>query len=321
MAWPDEVAIIGAGYMGRGIAEVLALAGARCALADLSAEQAAVGVERLLAESARHEADGLTRAGSTAEIRSRVRSATSLEEAVKRADYVVEAVYEDRGVKADVLRRIEGSAGREVVISSNTSAISIQTLSQGFENPTRFLGTHWFNPPQFVPGVELIPCPQTGPDVINAVEALLTRAGKVPARVADSPGFVANRLQYALFQEAIAVVEEGIATAEDVDRIVRTTFGFRLPIFGPFAIADMAGLDVYRGAYQVLEDSFGDRFAVPQSLKELVSRGVYGAKTGSGFVIKSPAQAAAMASLRDRAYVALGHLVDGLERDEDATDR
>lgn len=320
MAWPDEVAIIGAGYMGRGIAEVIALGGARCALADLSAEQAAAGLERLLSESARHEHDGLTPAGSTDELRSRVRSANSLEEAVDAADFVVEAVYEDRDIKADVLKRIEGSVGRDAVISSNTSAISIRALSEGLEHPVRFLGAHWFNPPQFVPGVELIPCPQTAPDVIDKVEALLIRAGKVPARVADSPGFVGNRLQYALFQEAMAVVEEGIATAENVDRVVRTTFGFRLPLFGPFAIADMAGLDVYRGTYRTLAESFPDRFVVPKSLEELISQGVYGAKTGSGFVIKSPVQAAAMASRRDRAYVALGRLVDESERDEAAKD-
>ncbi len=316
MAWPEEIAIVGAGYMGRGIAEVFALHGAHCVLADLTAERAASAAELLLGEAARHEHDGLTPDGSSAELRSRIRSAHSIEDAVGGADYVVEAVFENRATKTDVLRRIEGSLSRDAVISSNTSAISIRTLSEGLDNPARFLGAHWFNPPQFVPGVELIPCPQTAAGVLDAVEALLTRAGKTPARVADSPGFVGNRLQYALFQEAAAVVEEGIASAESVDQIVRSTFGFRLPIFGPFAIADMAGLDVYGGAYQVLVEGFPDRFAVPAALRELVESGSYGAKTGSGFVIRSEAQAAAMAARRDRAYVALGRVVDEFERDE-----
>ena len=316
MAWPEDIAIIGAGYMGRGIAQVLALAGGRCVLADISAARAAEALELLLAEAVRHERDGLVPAGSTERLRSQVRCAASVEEATSGAEYVVEAVFEDRDVKQEMLRRIERSVGPEVVISTNTSAISIRDLSASLDNPARFLGAHWFNPAQFVPGVELIPCPQTAAHVLDAVEALLIRAGKRPARVADSPGFVANRLQYALFQEAAAIVEEGVATAEAVDRIVRTSFGFRLPIFGPFAIADMAGLDVYRGTYQALEESFPDRFSVPRALEVLVSQGSYGAKTGSGFVIRSPAQAAAMASRRDRAYVALGRTVDELGHDE-----
>jgi len=120
-------------------------------------------------------------------------------------------------------------------------------------------------------------------------------------------------LQYALFQEAAAIVAEGIATAETVDQVVRTSFGFRLPFFGPFAIADMAGLDIYRNAYRQFEESFGDRFVAPAVLDELVSLGRFGAKTGSGFVVKDRAQAAAMAERRDRAYVQIGRLVDELE--------
>jgi 3-hydroxybutyryl-CoA dehydrogenase len=162
--------------------------------------------------------------------------------------------------------------------------------------------------------VELIAGPETASEAVDAIENLLIRAGKKPARTADRPGFVANRLQYALFQEAAAVVEEGIATAEAVDQIVRTSFGFRLPFFGPFAIADMAGLDVYRGCYRVFEDSLGERFVAPALLEELVSLGRLGAKTGSGFVITDAVQAAAMAERRDRAYVELGRLIDELER-------
>jgi 3-hydroxybutyryl-CoA dehydrogenase len=200
-----------------------------------------------------------------------------------------------------------------VVISTNTSVISVKSLSRGLSHSTRFLGAHWFNPPQFVPAVELIPSPDTTTEVMDAVESLLRKAGKRPSRVADSPGFVANRLQYALLQEAAAVVEEGIATPEAVDEIVQGSFGFRLPFFGPFAIADMAGLDVYSGAYRVLQESFGDRFIPPRALDELVSLGRLGAKTGSGFVIRDAAQAAAMAMRRDRAYVALARLIEEAE--------
>jgi 3-hydroxybutyryl-CoA dehydrogenase len=132
---------------------------------------------------------------------------------------------------------------------------------------------------------------------------------------------LANRLQLALFVECLRCVEEGLATPDEIDAVVSSTFGFRLPVFGPFAIADMAGLDVYRGAYRVLEAGFEGRFVAPAALEKLVANGSYGAKTGSGFVIKSSAQAAAMAARRDRAYVALGRVLDGFEHDKDASDR
>lgn len=318
MSWPDHVAIIGAGYMGRGIAEVLALANVRCSLADLSADRSDDAVRALLTEAERHERDGLINPGSVAGLSDRVRAAHSVEEATSDSHYVIEAVYEDSELKANLLTQIDSITDADVVISTNTSAISIQSLSQHLADPTRFLGVHWFNPPQFVPGIEVIPCPMTAPEVTQKVKSLLLQLGKVPVEVTDSPGFVANRLQYALFQEAAAVVEEGIATAEDVDLIVRTTFGFRLPVFGPFAIADIAGLDVYKNAYQVLHENFPERFNVPRVLEELVEQGNYGAKTGSGFVIKSTPQAQALAAQRDRGYVALARSLEGSARGTNA---
>lgn len=316
--WPSRVAIVGAGYMGRGIGQVLALAGCECVLADVSPEAGVAGLNAMMLDAGRHERDGLVPPGSTAQLQQLVNSAGSIEEAVAEADYVVEAVYEDTAVKSDVLRRIEDAASPNAIISTNTSTISMASLSQNLEYRRRFLGAHWFNPPQFVPAVEVIAGPETAPESLETVEGLLIRAGKKPARTADRAGFVANRLQYALFQEAAAVVEEGIATPEAVDLIVRTSFGFRLPFFGPFAIADMAGLDVYRACYRVFEESFGDRFAPPALLERLVSLGHLGSKTGSGFVVADPVQAAAMAERRDRAYVELGRLLDRLEHPESA---
>jgi 3-hydroxybutyryl-CoA dehydrogenase len=316
MAWPDRIAVVGAGYMGRGIAQVFAQAGIPCVLADVSAERAQAAVELLVADAVRHESDGLLPAGLAAEARSHLRAADSVADAVNDAGYVVESVFEDRDVKVAALAEIEAAAGPATVIATNTSAIAIQDLSAGIRDTRRFLGAHWFNPPQFVPGVEVIPSLNTSDDVLAAVEELLTRVGKRTARVADTPGFVGNRLQYALFQEACAIVQEGIASAETVDQVVRSTFGFRLPIYGPFAIADMAGLDVYRASYATFGSKFGDRFAMPRILSDLVGRGEYGGKTGSGFVIRSKAQAAAMAARRDRAYVALGKVIDEFEREQ-----
>ncbi len=310
MGWPGRVAVVGAGYMGQGIAEVLALAGFDCALADQSAELAQAALGHLLAEADAHEASGLIPSGGSSVVGSRVRAAASIEDAVVGADLVVEAVFELREVKEAVLRRISDAASPLAAIATNTSSISISSLSACVTHPERFLGAHWFNPPQFVPGVEVISCGATSGRVLEQVEDLLRRVGKQPARAGDQPGFVANRLQYALFQEAAAVVEEGIATPEAVDEIVRSTFGFRLPFFGPFAIADMAGLDIYRGTYAILEDAYEGRFVAPRLLLDLIAGGALGAKNGRGFVIGNADQAAAMAASRNRAYVAMSRLVD-----------
>jgi 3-hydroxybutyryl-CoA dehydrogenase len=134
-----------------------------------------------------------------------------------------------------------------------------------------------------VPGVEVIPGPRTRPKVVEQVLDVLRRLGKVPALVRSSPGFLANRLQLALFVECLRCVEEGLATPEDVDAVVSSTFGFRLPVFGPFAVADMAGLDVYASILDLLQERFGDRFSAAPTLRNLVAEGAYGVKTGRGF--------------------------------------
>ena len=141
---------------------------------------------------------------------------------------------------------------------------------------------HWFNPPEWTPGIEIIPAPSTTRDTVDRAIAFLRAVGKRPAEVADRAGFVANRLQSALLREAIACVEEGLASPDDLDEVVRSTFGFRLPFFGPFAIADMAGLDVYKSVFETLERDVGPEFAPPAALREHVEAGRFGTKSGRG---------------------------------------
>ena len=210
-----------------------------------------------------------------------------------------------------MLRSIESAARPEAVIGSNTSTLPIGDLAANLVHPERFLGIHFSNPAPFIPGVELIAHSGTDEDVIEAVEAFVPVTGKLTARVRDKAGFVLNRLQYVLLKEAINLVEEGVATPEDVDTIVRTTFGYRLPFFGPFAIADMAGLDVYRDGFRTLQQHYGERLAAPKMLIELVSAGHYGVKQGGGFVTASGDQAPLVA-YRNTAYARLGQLLKEL---------
>ena len=295
------IAVVGSGYMGGGIAQIFALAGHSVRIADVDAATAQSNYERILTESREFVDGGLLEPGATETIQTHLSAASTIEEAVEGADFVEEAVPEIIEIKHEILGRIS-TANPEATIGSNTSTISIEALAGGVSGPERFLGVHFSNPAPFIPGVEVIPHPGTDQARIPEVEDLLLGIDKIPARVKDSTGFVLNRLQYALFHEATQLVEEGVATTEDIDAIVRTTFGFRLPFFGPFAIADMAGLDVYDFCYRSLQTRFPERFATPGSLTSLTEAGKLGTKTGGGYRDIDPDRIADLVAYRNRAY-------------------
>lgn len=306
------IAVVGSGYMGGGIAQVLALSGATVRIADISEEIATKNYERLIEEARQFVADGLFPADAVERIQANLSPSPSIEEAVADADFIEEAVPEKIEIKHATLRRISEAARADAIIGSNTSTILIGSLAEAVVNPERFLGVHFSNPAPFIPGVELIPHETTDPAVISVVEEIVAATGKETARVKDSTGFVLNRLQYALFSEATQLVEEGVATPEDIDTIVRTTFGFRLPVFGPFAIADMAGLDVYAFCYESMQTRWPERFATPNSLKELVDAGKFGTKTGAGYLDVPADRTAELVAYRNKAYVAIKKLMDEL---------
>jgi 3-hydroxybutyryl-CoA dehydrogenase len=312
-SWPRSAAVIGVGTMGGGFAQLLALAGIATRVADSSPELAAAGRERAVEGAGRFESDGLMRAGAADTIAEQLTAATSIEDAVADADFVIEAIREDPATKRDAFAVIERAAPDGAVITTNTSAIPIRDLAGAFRDGTRFLGTHWFNPPQWVPCVEVIPGPDTSDAVVDRVHGLMRRLGKQPTTVGDAGGFVANRIQFAMFKEAVSVVADGVATPEQVDEVVRASFGFRLPFFGPFKIADMAGLDVYDGAYRALEQDLGERFAVPGPVAEMVAGGRLGTKAGAGFFDTPPDELPRLTAGRDRSYAALSKLLEELD--------
>jgi len=306
------IAIVGSGYMGGGIAQVLALAGATVRIADISEEIARTNFDRLVEEATQFVADGLFPPDAVERIRANVVPSASIEDAVADVGFIEEAVPEKIEIKHDTLRRISAAASPEAVVGSNTSTILISSLAEAVTNPERFLGVHFSNPAPFIPGVELIPHSGTSDHAIELVEEIVAATGKETARVSDATGFVLNRLQYALFHEATQIAEEGIATPDDIDTIVRTTFGFRLPVFGPFAIADMAGLDVYAFCYASLQTRWPERFATPDSLKALVDAGKFGTKSGAGYLDVPADRTAELVAYRNKAYVAIKKLMDEL---------
>ncbi|MGV9799360.1 3-hydroxyacyl-CoA dehydrogenase family protein [Mycobacterium sp. NPDC003449] len=307
-----DIAVIGSGYMGGGIAQVFGLAGARVAIADVNAETAEANYHRLIGESKDFVDQGLFPQDATATLEANLRPVATIADAVADAHFIEEAVPEVLSIKHDTLREISAAAAPDAIIGSNTSTISIADMADAVANPGRFLGVHFSNPSPFIPGVEIIPHAGTDEDVVARTRQLIHDIGKSTAQVKDVTGFVLNRLQYALFHEATQLVEEGTATADDIDTLVRTTFGFRLPFFGPFAIADMAGLDVYDFCYKSLQTGFPERFATPRVLTELVAAGKLGTKTGAGFLDVPAERTPELIAYRNKAYVLMQKLLDEL---------
>jgi 3-hydroxybutyryl-CoA dehydrogenase len=304
-----KAAVVGSGYMGGGIAQVLALSGKSVVLADASAELAFTNRDRIVREAEDYAGRGIFPPDAGERVADRVTAAPSIEDAVAEVEFVEEAVPEVLSIKHETLRRISAHCPPDAIIGSNTSTIAIGSMAEAVSGPERFLGVHFSNPAPFIPGVEVIPHATTSPDAVDAVVNLLGEAGKVGVPIKDVTGFVLNRLQYALFGEAARLVEEGVATPEAVDLIARTTFGFRLPFFGPFAIADIAGLDVYEFCYRSLHEAYPERFTAPAVLTEHVERGEKGVKSGRGFLATPPERAPELAAYRDEAYSRMAAIV------------
>ena len=318
--WPREAAIIGAGTMGLGVAECFCAAGIKVRLTDATPELTREARGRLVERVRGHAEAGLISAGA-ADRAAEVETADDVRAAVLDADLAFEAVPENLGLKREILADCSDAAPARSVIVSNTSSLPMGELAKSVEEPGRFLGTHWFNPPEWTPGVEVIPAAATDPEVLEKVIAFLRTIGKRPAIVGDGPGFVANRIQTALFLEALRCVEEGLASPQEVDEVVRSCFGFRLPFFGPFQVADMAGLDVYVSVLETLREGLGERFATPGVLRELVEQGRTGTKSGAGFLEYSDEERKRLLLERDHRYAALGELLERLPPVEAGRDR
>ncbi len=263
--------VIGAGTMGRGIAHLLALHGFPVVLADRESAILEKALERLLERT-------------EPELRTEVAKRIDLSVALERledCDLVIEAVYEDEAVKKEVYAALGGICRADAVIASNTSAIPISRLALSVPNPGRFIGMHFMNPPVKMELVEVVRGEKTAESTISSITALAKRLGKISVVVRDTPGFVANRLLFAQFGEALRLLEGGAASREDIDTVMK--LGFNHPL-GPFELADFIGLDVCRQIMEFLRESLNDeRYRPGEILEKLVAEGKLGRKTGEGF--------------------------------------
>ena len=300
-----RIAVIGAGLMGHGIAQVFALSGHDVSIHDSVAANLDSVKPRILAN--------LRGLGDDVAAVDRVQPTGDLAAAVHEADYVVEAVLEDLALKQRLFLEVERNVRPHTILASNTSVIPITKIMEGLRDRSRALGTHWWNPPYLVPLVEEVGTQWTSQQAIDWTIDLHKAAGKMPVHVKkDVPGFVGNRLQHALWREAVALVERGICDAQTVDTVVKASFGRRLAVLGPLENADLVGTDLTLAIHKTVLPDIDSRPHPSPYLEALVGAGKLGFKSGEGFRAWS---AEAQAALRANV---LHHLKDARAADMDA---
>ena len=297
----ESAAVIGTGMMGPGIAVTLALGGLRVAIVSRTRDGAAAGLEKASAQVRLLEENALLTSDRVEQLRDTLRATANFDEAVSGADLVVESGPENMEFKQDLFARMESLVRPSSVLASNTSSLSITAIASKCHYPERVLTTHFWNPPHLMPLVEIVKGENTSDEVARAVRDLLAACGKVPVMVRkDRPGQLGNRLQMALWREAVNIVQEGIADAADVDLAAKLGFGIRLPVYGIFEHADAVGLDMVHGIMDYTARDLYNEPQAPPLMKELVARRDLGVKTGRGFYDWSKKDIEAVLKLRDR---------------------
>ncbi len=280
----SHIAVIGAGLMGHGIAQEFATAGYTVHLHDITDEKLATAraqIEKnlhLLAEN------GIITAEKIAPTLQRIQTTTDLAAVTENADFVVEAVTENLPLKQQIFAELDAMCQPHTILASNTTALMPSQIGAQAKRQDKILNTHYFNPPYLIPLVELIRSPKTSDETVSVTAALLSRVGKTPAILErESLGFVGPRLQAALIREAIFIVEQGIASAETVDIVVRNSFGRRLSVAGPFEVFELAGWDLVLAAFEELYRELNGSPEINPLLREMVEAGKLGVKSQEGF--------------------------------------
>jgi len=284
MSNSKHIAIIGAGLMGHGIAQIFASQGYQVSLLDVNDEFVAKAIENIRANLTLLVQNGVGRPEDIEPTIKRIRVTRDLKEAALAAQFVIEAVSEELDLKQRLFQEIDEICSSDTILATNTSVISITEIAEKAQKRHRIVGTHFWNPPYLIPLVEVVKGQDTSNEVMDATVDLLRRVGKHPVRVLrDVPGFVGNRLQHALWREAISIVERGIADAATVDECVKLGFGLRLPVLGPLENADMVGLDLTMAIHNYILKHLESSTEPAPLLREKVKKRELGFKTGQGF--------------------------------------
>ena len=279
-----NIAVIGAGLMGHGISQIFAVKGYPVTLMDLNRDLLSSALKNIRSNLTVMADNNLGAHSEIDSVISGIKTTTDMKDAVANTDFVVEAVSENLDLKQKVFKELDDLCPRDTILATNTSVISITEIASKSEFRDRIVGTHFWNPPYLIPLVEVVHGEDTSDETMDKAFSLLQSVGKHPVRVnRDVPGFVANRLQHALWREAISIVEKGIADAETVDECIRFGFGLRLPILGPMENTDMVGTDLVLAIHDYILKDLESSPEPSPLLRKMVEDGNLGFKSGRGF--------------------------------------
>ncbi len=292
--------------MGHGIAQVFALAGCEVRCYDDVAVARDSTIDRVNSNLHQAQQAGLV---SEDEIKSCIANITvcdSEADSLSGAQFVTEAVREDLDVKQQLFARIESSVSESCILASNTSTFPMTDISRNMKHPERALNTHWFNPPHIVPLVEIVPGEKTAEQTTQTAIQLHERIGKLAVRLnKELPGFLVNRVQIAMLREIFDLLQQGVASAEDIDRALQSSIGLRLAAIGPLQVCDFAGVDIYSTVYGHLVQQIRSDREVPAVIKQLVAEGRLGTKSGQGIYDYTPEKIEAIRNQRDSNFLQL----------------
>jgi len=275
-----------------GVAQVFATKGYNVCIYARRAEALPIAVEKIRANLQTMAKKGLGSESEIDNIVGKVKTTTDLGEAVTPAHMVIECVAEDPVVKQNIFQQLDQLCSPDAILATNTSVISVSEIASKSKKKGRIVGTHFWNPPFLIPLVEVVKGKQTSNQTMDTTYQVLQSAGKHPVKcLKDVPGFIANRLQHALWREAVSIVENGIADAATVDEAIKNGFAVRLPILGPMENADMVGLDLTLSIHDYILKYLEDSHHPSRLLEEKVNRDELGFKTGQGFFSWTPEEA------------------------------
>jgi 3-hydroxyacyl-CoA dehydrogenase len=302
----NRATILGTGTMGPGMGAVLARAGMQVTLFDVSPDalERAKGMVGIV-EGVLDRLEVPVRQGGS------IAYSSDQAEALDGVEVVAEAIPEQVELKRKVFSEIEDQISPETIIASNTSGIPVTTLAEGLQHPERVIGWHWSNPPHLIPMNEVIPGEQTDPVVTGKIEELTRRIGYHPVTLKkEAPGFVENRVLYAIMRECLALVDEGVIDVEGLDLCVKWGIGYKLAVVPPIQLLDMAGLDIYTSVASYLNQSLSNMTDVSSTATDLKNSGRLGIKTGGGFFDYTPDRVKELGAQRAAALVAVRKALD-----------
>ncbi len=279
-----EISVLGAGIMGHGIAQSFLMGGYPVWLYDIQESILGTAKERIEKNLELFYRAGLVRKEDIDLALNRLSTTADLKRAIEGSDFIVEAAPEDLPLKQDLFQRVESLCGKDTIMATNTSSLTLKDIGAGVKRKERLVITHWFNPPHIVPTVEVVKGEGTSEETMQTAYGLLMKIRKVPVKIyKELPGFLVNRIQVAMAREVFDLYERGVASAADIDKAVKGSFGFRLASIGPLLTADLGGLDLWFKVCANLLPHIQSSTDPPEVLQRLVSQGNFGIKSGKGF--------------------------------------